>query len=399
MRWGLAVISSVCLLGLALGTASAEPPITSRDYAIDFYEGTALGDTRMVGMGGAGIALIVGSAGTLLNASAPAVRETTDTDRWSWDYHLDYLDGRFSTDYDNSGTVVSTAANGDADSGASLVTLGLGGRYGSWGVAITSTIQSAPLAGSLDLVARAVRFRLGVAKFVERIDTSIGVGVQSVAFQIHARDDEELFNISGGGLLAGATWTPRMRDFRAGLSLESAIIGGNVQAAACDPAACMVDGGPSYILPSQVESAGRLGFGGAYRWSPTAWNQLVGGHFRDERSLTVAADLWITGPTQQGYGIEKFGMQELQRSGSHTSVGARVGAEVEALPGRLRLRAGSYWEPERFTDVGGRLHGTFGIDVRVFEFQLWGRRRGRLGLTTDLAKRYRNLAVSIGLWH
>ncbi|MDQ3295712.1 MAG: hypothetical protein M3619_03950 [Myxococcota bacterium] len=263
MRWGLAVISSVCPLGLALGTAGAEPPITSRDYAIDFYEGTALGDTRMVGMGGAGIALIVGSAGTLLNASAPAVRPTTDTDRWSWDYHLDYLDGRFSTDYDNNGTVVPTA--GDNDDGASLVTLGLGGRYGTWGIAATATIQSAPLAGSLDLDARAVRFRIAVAKFVERVDLSIGLGVQSVAFQIVATDDQELFNISGGGVLAGATWTPRMRDFRVGLSVETAIIGGTVRAAACDPAACMVDGGPSYILPDQVESAARLARTGGHR--------------------------------------------------------------------------------------------------------------------------------------
>ncbi|HVK82691.1 MAG TPA: hypothetical protein VM513_01220 [Kofleriaceae bacterium] len=29
----------------------------------------------------------------------------------------------------------------------------------------------------------------------------------------------------------------------------------------------------------------------------------------------------------------------------------------------------------------------------------WGRRRGRVSFTGDVASRYRNVAVSIGLWH
>jgi len=45
------------------------------DYAIDLYEDTAIDDTRRVGMGGAGIALLVGAAGTLRDPSAPAVGE------------------------------------------------------------------------------------------------------------------------------------------------------------------------------------------------------------------------------------------------------------------------------------------------------------------------------------
>ena len=139
--------------------------------------------------------------------------------------------------------------------------------------------------------------------------------------------------------------------------------------------------------------------GGAYRFSETAWNQLVGGIFRDEPSLTLAADLVLTGASPDGYGVEAFGMNQLQRSGRHIATSVRAGAEYEWLPGRLRLRAGSYWEPQRFDGVGGRLHGTFGADVRVFEFQLWGRRRGRIGLTGDIAAAYRNIAVSVGFWH
>jgi hypothetical protein len=386
------LVASLC----GLGTPSfAEPPITDRDYAIDFYEGTAVGDARMVAMGGAGLALINGSAGLLLNASAPAVRLTTDNDHWTFDWHFDYLNGQLSSDYDNNGVSLDKA------SGAQLLTLGASLRVGKWAGGFTATVHSAPIDGAIgELKAQNAHARIGVARWFPDIDTSIGVGVQTIAFRMLAGADEEnMFDISGGGLIAGATWLPRMQDFRAALVVETPIIGGKVSTSACDPMACMIGMDGPYILPSQVEASAKLGIGGAYRWGPTEWNQLVKPKFRDERTFTVAADLWIIGPSKNGYGLEKFGMQELQRSGSSTNVGARAGIETEALPGRLRLRAGTYWEPARFAGVSGRLHGTFGIEVRVFEFRAWGLRRGRIGMLTDLAARYRNIGLSVGLWH
>ena len=65
----------------------------------------------------------------------------------------------------------------------------------------------------------------------------------------------------------------------------------------------------------------------------------------------------------------------------------------------VRVRGGAYWEPGRFEDVGGRIHETFGIDLRIGQFHLWGPRRGRLSLTSDVATRYRNAGISIGFWH
>ena len=90
----------------AASSAHAQAPITNREYAIDIYEGVAIGNTAWVGMGGAGAALITGTAGTLINPSAPAVRETTDNARWDWDYHFDVLSARASLDYDNNGVQV-----------------------------------------------------------------------------------------------------------------------------------------------------------------------------------------------------------------------------------------------------------------------------------------------------
>lgn len=376
------------LIGLISAPAHAEGPIVDRDYAIDFYEGVAIGNTAWVGMGGAGAALIVGTAGTLINPSAPAVRPTTDTDRWSWDYHVDYLTGQYSSDYDNNGILVEEGG------GAQLVTAGLGGRYGDWAAAITFSGQTAPVASTMfELDAEALRIRFVLARYLPARDLAVGIGFQNVSFQISPRGRDPLFEINGTGLIAGATYVPRMRNVRIAGAIESQILGGEVTST-CDPENCF-----GYILPRTVASPARLITGVAYRFAPTAWNQLVGGTFRDERSLTLTADVLVAGTSPDAYGIEAFAMQQLQRSGAHVAVSVRGGAEWESMPGRLRLRGGSYWEPARFEGTGGRLHVTFGAELRVFEFHLLGRRRGRISFTGDVAERYRNVAVSVGFWH
>ncbi len=376
---------------VAASRVATADPIVDRNYAIELYEGVAIGDGTQTGMGGAGAARVNGSAGTLLNPSAPAVRRSTDTDHWSWDYHLDFLTGRFSSDYDNNGI---PAKDG---SGAQLATFGVSLRFGDWAGAVTATAQTAPVDGSMpELDARAIRGKLVFARYFQRADLAVGLGIQTVAFELAPSSGTEpsLFSMTGAGAVGGATWLPREQSFRVGLALESRIVGAKVDTASCDPMSCQ-----GYILPDSIESPGRVIAGAAYRWGPTVWNQLIHKKFRDERSLTVASDLVITGTSVKGNGLEGFGQQELQRSGRRITVSVRGGAEYEWLPGRLRVRAGSYWEPGRFDDVGGRIHATVGFDVRALEFQLWGVRRGRLGATADIASRYRNIGVSVGFWH
>lgn len=374
--------SLVVFLAGARAAADPLPPVTSRDYAIDLYDGVALGNSATVAMGGASAANAFGTSGTLVNPSAPAVRRTTDTDAWSWDYHLDYLNAGLSSDYDNNGQATS-------GSGLAALTLGIGGRWHDWGVALTGSTQNAPV-DMLTLTTSRLRF--AVATWIPRWDVSIGLASDVAQFTVQGASP--LFTIQGAGLAAGASWVPYMQNVRLGASVTSQIIGGDVVAASCDPADCQ-----GFILPDEVVSGAQLVAGGAYRWAPEPWNQLVGGTFRDERAVTVVSDVVITGPAPNGYGLEAFGEHALQRSGRHASVSLRGGVEYEWLPGRLRLRGGSYWEPGRFDGVAGRLHGTFGIEVRVLEAHLWGRRRGRITLTGDVAARYRNVGVSIGFWH
>ncbi len=385
------------LLALAAGSAAAEPPtspIQDSNYAIELYDGVAYGNSAVVGMGGATMALAVGTAGTLFNPSAPAVKPTTDTDYWSWDYHIDAIAGT-STDYDNNGFTSSSSGN-------VVATFGLGGRYGEWGAAVTSTIQRRPIvttdAMEPNLQASTYRIQVALARWLPRIDLAVGaslsVGIFDLAGNcVDGACSTPLFSLSGAGIDAGATWAPRYQSVRLGTAVSAPYRGGNYTE--CDATDCA-----GWILPDSIVSAPRVSAGIAYRFAGTYWNQLVGGHFRDEKSVTVAGDVWVTGPVENAYGLDAFGDQRLQRSGRHTSVSVRGGIEWEWLPGRLRLRAGSYWEPGRFVGVSGRLHGTLGIELRVFQFKFWGKpRRGRITLTSDAAVRYANGGVSIGFWH
>src|SRR5439155_25361925 len=123
----------------------------------------------------------VGSSGTLAHPSAPAVRQTTDTDRWSWDYHLDYLNATQSKDYTNSGLTGGTTG------GAQIGTFGASVRVANWGGAITASAQTAPLGDQpvtlpngmmADLDATTLRARVAAAHWFPTRDVAVGLALQ-----------------------------------------------------------------------------------------------------------------------------------------------------------------------------------------------------------------------------
>ena len=107
----------------------------------------------------------------------------------------------------------------------------------------------------------------------------------------------------------------------------------------------------------------------------------------------------MTGPLARAGGVEAFLVRRLQRSGAATTLSPRLGLEQEWLPGRLRVRAGSYWEPTRFEGVRGRMHVTAGGELRLFSFRFRGtERRVAIALAIDGARRFGNAGLSAGFW-
>jgi len=386
MRLAVGVLGALAAAP-AIAAAQPYPPVEDRDFALDLYTGAAIGSVRIVGMGGTSVAVSEGTAGTLVNPAAAAVRLTTSKGNWDYDFHLDALRAVGSTDFDNDGF---------AQDGARIESFGLAGMLYGWGLALvgTSTTTTIESVSGEELEASALTAKIALAHELLRQEWTVGVAVRIGTFDLGPPGDP-LFSLSGAGLEGGGLWRPPDRDWRAGASIAFPISGEQPSSEGCDPLDC---GG--YIVPGRVVVPWQIAGGVAWRRAPTRWNQRVTTDWRDERALLLAADVVITGRVADGAGLDAWAQHQLQPSGRRTSFSVRAGAEYEWLPGRLRVRGGSYWEPGRFRDVDGRIHGTLGLEVSLFEFPVWRwRYRLRVSLTGDVARNYGNAGISVGFWH
>lgn len=117
--------------------------------------------------------------------------------------------------------------------------------------------------------------------------------------------------------------------------------------------------------------------------------------------------LVTSGSVDNGVSLEKFLAQNengskplgvIGSSGAETNFSPRFGIEAEPIDNRLIVRAGSYYEPNRFKQVG-RQHFTFGAQLKVLSTDLFGLLPQELayGIEAgiDLAPRYESLSATI----
>jgi hypothetical protein len=400
MRWWLLVV----VVGLPAPAAAQElDPVLDRDFTLDLHQGAVLGSGRIIGMGGAAVATAQGSAGALFNPAAVAARADTSTGTWEWDWHIDFLNPSLGSDYDNNGITQETEF-GFLD--GAVITAGLVGQYRCWGLGVSITNSDQRLEERADgttVVPSATVARAALARALFDYQLMIGAGVRAGVFSLQIETAEpprtELFAISGSALEAGAIWRPRDIDLRAGLSGSLPVSSENVTSEECDPLDC-----EGFILPERAALPWQASIGAAWRFGPTRWNRVVASRWRDEKALVVAADLVLVGTVDDGHGLEAYAQGDLQPSGRTLSFSPRAGAEYDWVPGRFRIRGGSYWEASRFRDpmgedIPGRLHITIGLDLRVWQFRVWGKDyRLRTSLTVDGADGYGNGGLSIGFW-
>ena len=395
---GLLASSIVALAALFPAAAGAQPfePVTDRDFTLDLYQGPVLGSGKIIGMGGAAVATAEGAAGLSANPAAPAVRPATSNDDWDWDWNIDWLNPELGDDFDNNGFETDEASIDKT----LVLTGGVVVNRRKWAFGISGGWQSFQVTeGTQQFEPQFVIVHAALSRTFLRNQLAIGLGLRTGTFDLKRIADarrDPLISVTSAALETGAVWMPNDRDIRVGGSVAFATVTNEEPAGNCDPLDC-----EGFIIPAKVEAPWQLSAGFAWRRAATRWNKKVPTRWRDERALVLAADVVVTGAVDNGYGIERYILaKQLQPSGRHVNLSYRVGADYEWKPGRLRVRGGSYWEPGRFEDVGGRLHLTFGLDVRFWSFCFWRERyRARLSLTGDVADRYGNGALSIGLWN
>ncbi|MCC6552863.1 MAG: hypothetical protein IT372_07555 [Polyangiaceae bacterium] len=126
--------------------------------------------------------------------------------------------------------------------------------------------------------------------------------------------------------------------------------------------------------------------------------------------LLLTAEILVTGAVDRGVSLEEFLGQGIApkpstpsvvgTSGASVNFSPRFGIETEPIPGLVHTRFGSYYEPNRFGEVG-RQHFTFGADLRMFTTTWWGLVPDvtyKVQGSMDLAPRYESLSIGIGVW-
>ncbi len=125
-----------------------------------------------------------------------------------------------------------------------------------------------------------------------------------------------------------------------------------------------------------------------------AWASVAGPTLLRRHPTRLAIDAVFKTPVRDGISPEAWMLGEERTRGARPTVEPRAGAEVEVWPDRVRLRAGTYLEPAHNEGASRRLHGTGGLEVRLFDLPLFGSRWPiAFRSAVDLAPRYKQLQL------
>jgi hypothetical protein len=431
-----------------LAQASASE-FRSNDYAIDLYTGPVLGSPRIVGMAGAYGAIATGIDGSVFNPAGYAERAETELGSWEWELTGGiWLGGLFSrNDFDNDGSKKLEA--GDA------LQLSVGGRIqvGNVGFGLTAIAQNHTLKDETGVSTDVglITYRAGGAYAFMRGSVVAGAALRGLSLDIsdtEATSDEPLITFDGLGAELGALYRPAYQRHRASLVVRTPV--SSRPESEGETGADGVRRVRGFVLPKEVHAPWEVDVGFAYQFGARRSNvpfvnpnrrkrelkqELESGtytpppthggkpypalsddprealqqaldHEREaakrfvrsqpRQYVLLSGDLLFSGRTDKGQGVQAFLAQERASSGRKVSVGVRMGAESELVENRLKLRGGSYLEPSRFARVHYRPHGTLGSDVRLFDAWQWSI---RASATLDVAPRYFDWGLSVGLWH
>lgn len=363
-----------------------------RPAQVEFPTGPTIGPAMSIGLGGVAIGLAQGSGAQRFNPAAVVNRYAYTGDVWfDWDWALDWLNvgagGGTDVDLENNGRA-STASDS-----VNVLSAAVNLIFGRFGVGLTfagftyglETLEVTALDGSLTL---------GYA-FLEG---ELLVGVEIRAPFVNLETAGEQVRLASPGWSLGVLWRPEGWPVRVGGSFRSGV--------SLKPESGVERLG-AVGVPRAVVMPWQLGVGVAYGFGPRDLNPRIS--FGEEGSrpgehaqvpmwrdyLVVAMDLVVIGASAGAVGMDGWLSGMEQAAGRGVSVAWHVGAESEVIPRRLRLRFGSYFEPSRFEEASGRLHGTAGLDVRLGEW-IWD---WRVTGALDVSSRYVNTMVSLGFWH
>lgn len=405
---------------LALGPEGS--PIENSDYTIDLHQGPVLESSRVIGLGGSVTPFVDGVVGYAVNPASAAVRSPHSVTFFDWE-----LDA--SVGSPGSGSDTDFDANGRVDAASKkplFVTLGGGLQWGTFGVGLRADVNEYEvLSGTgTPLLVDVARVNLvaAFALFRGQLAVGAGVGVYGVELSQPAEEGDaaSLAASEGGSAQLGIIWAPNSLSLRAGAAVRTAVPDGDdVAPEGTTPDAEGNVIAQGFVFPKRIVPPTELHAAVATQlfrpfnpgWrvpsrssedpSPEERRRLRAP--RTSGHLLLSAGAKVTLPVPDAVGVESFLTQRVERSGRSPTVSPRVGVETEPWVNAFILRAGSYYEPSRFSASASRVHVTAGLDVHVpVRWSIFGladpETTFKIGGAIDQAPRYFGWNATIGLW-
>lgn len=381
-----------CLSSAAL-PARATAQNIDETYSVELSRGPVTGPAQIVGMGGAVTSLAAGAGAQIFNPAAIANRYEYNPDSFfDWDFEIDGFFTRiipFRLDLENNGIVNDQGGDDVAEISTALAL-----NFGRLGVGFNASIVNYSFA---DQGRSYTAYMISPTAGYNFFDGQLVVGGGAQFALATLEEQVDLLRLMGVGFTGGAIYRPVGLPIRAGASFSTGLIYGN-RSVLVDEAPAGVPLVKGLEVPWQVS----LGLSGTIgpRWKN--YNRSFGqvgrtraAVNRPRRYVTLSADVVFTGASDKAVGFEAWATDTLQPAGEDMSIGLRVGADSEFWQNRMRARIGYYFEPSRFQASNGRHHGTAGMDIYLFDLWLpW-----RFTWAVDVAPRYANIMLSVGIWH
>jgi hypothetical protein len=271
--------------------------ITTNDYAIDLFQGPVLASTRVIGLGGAYVAVGDYIEGNNQNPASPAVRTAHAHNHNDWDlgFGITFPSSLSDSDFFNTGkgrTSIPTTSE------QSFVALELAGnlQLGPWGLGAAVNTQQYALtraeARGDRLQSQIVSVNVQLARAFLEAQLFLGVGLRTSALSVlnaNAANQAErtLFESAGANLELGGLWRPAGEAYRIGAAfrgpVESQV---NLQATT---ARVLFPGTPEELyLPNSVHLPWQVAVGFAYQFG-----RLFNPRWYDPQHLTERTERYV----------------------------------------------------------------------------------------------------------
>ncbi len=242
LRTALGAVLSSCL-GFAVGSlpggAQAQSlgangsRIQTNDYSIDLYQGPVLASTRVIGLGGAYVAVAEFVEGNTQNPAAPGVRAAHSLDYYDWDAGIGFTfpSTVSGSDFFNTGKQGTSLLNTD-EQGFVFFEVAGNFQFGHWGIGLGIRAQEYGLAraddGGDELESQIGGLDLQIARGFLDGQLVFGLGATTGGLQVFNRNAENqaegtLFNSVGGNYALGALIRPNESSYRIGAAVRGKI--------------------------------------------------------------------------------------------------------------------------------------------------------------------------------